>query len=42
MYSNTTTNVGLDCGFLESSYFTKVFRRYKNLSPREYRTLNSK
>lgn len=36
------TNVGLDCGFLESSYFTKVFRRYKNLSPREYRTVNSR
>ena len=36
------TNVGLECGFLESSYFTKVFRRYKNVSPREYRTANSR
>ena len=31
------TNVGLDCGFEESSYFTKVFKKYKRLTPRQYR-----
>ena len=31
------TNVGLDCGFAESSYFTKVFKKYKGLTPRQYR-----
>ena len=36
------TSVGMECGFLESSYFTKVFRRYKDMSPREFRTKNSR
>lgn len=35
------TAVGMECGYLESSYFTKVFRRYKNMSPREFRIHNS-
>ena len=31
------TQVGLECGFHDSSYFTKVFRRYKGVTPRQYR-----
>lgn len=31
------TAVGSDCGFVESSYFTKVFKKYKRLTPRQYR-----
>lgn len=31
------TAVGLECGFSESSYFTKVFKKYKGLTPRDYR-----
>jgi len=31
------TTVGMDCGFTESSYFTKVFKKYKGLTPRQYR-----
>ena len=31
------TAVGLDSGFTESSYFTKVFKKYKGLTPRQYR-----
>jgi len=31
------TTVGLDSGFIESSYFTKVFKKYKGLTPRQYR-----
>lgn len=31
------TQVGLECGFHDSSYFTKVFRRYKKVTPRQYR-----
>ena len=34
------TTVGLECGFAETSYFTKVFRKYKGMSPREYRSQN--
>ena len=29
--------VALDCGFKDQSYFTKVFRRYMQKTPREYR-----
>ena len=29
--------VALDCGFKDQSYFTKVFRKYMNKTPREYR-----
>ncbi len=31
------TTIGLECGFSESSYFTKVFKKYKNTTPRQYR-----
>lgn len=31
------TEIGLECGFSESSYFTKVFKKYKGVSPRQYR-----
>ena len=31
------TEVGNRCGFWESSYFTKVFRKYKGMTPLQYR-----
>ena len=29
--------IALDCGFNDVSYFIKVFKKYKNLTPSEYR-----
>ena len=40
LLSNTEkpiTLVGTECGFWESSYFTKVFKKYKGTTPRQYR-----
>lgn len=31
------TQIANDCGFWESSYFTKVFKKYKNTTPQKYR-----
>ncbi|MBE6779007.1 MAG: helix-turn-helix domain-containing protein [Ruminococcaceae bacterium] len=31
------TEVGTRCGFWESSHFTKVFKQYKHITPRQYR-----
>lgn len=33
----SVTEVGNRCGFWESSYFTKVFRKYKGVTPIQYR-----
>ena len=33
----SVTEVGNRCGFWESSYFTKVFRKYKGVTPVQYR-----
>ena len=33
----SVTEVGNRCGFWESSYFTKVFRKYKKITPVKYR-----
>lgn len=33
----SVTEVGNRCGFGESSYFTKVFRKYKGITPVQYR-----
>ncbi len=33
--------VGLDCGFNDQSYFTKVFQRYTGQTPGEFRRLHS-
>lgn len=33
----SVTEVGAQCGFWESSYFTKVFKKYKGITPNRYR-----
>ena len=36
-YTNKTiTEIAFDCGFHDASYFVKVFKRYKNITPSEY------
>ena len=35
----SVTEIALATGFGTSSYFIKIFRRYKNLSPRQYRAM---
>lgn len=37
--SLSLTEIGYDCGFNDTSYFTKVFKKYKELTPSEYRKL---
>ena len=29
--------IALECGFRDQSYFTKVFKRYRNTTPLRYR-----
>lgn len=36
------TEAALDCGFNDVSYFSKIFKRYKGMTPREYRGLVEK
>lgn len=33
----SVTAIGMECGFSESSHFTKVFKKYKNITPIKYR-----
>lgn len=33
----TITAVGLECGFQDSSYFVKIFKKYKGTTPKQYR-----
>ena len=35
--SKSITTVGMECGYPDSSYFTKVFKKYKGVSPKQYR-----
>ncbi len=35
--SLSITEVAYRCGFTDSSYFVKVFKKYKNIAPRDYR-----
>ncbi len=35
------STIALDCGFSDQSYFTKVFRRYRGVTPKEYRKRHS-
>lgn len=34
------TQIASECGFSDAAYFTKIFKRYKNLTPKEYRLKN--
>jgi AraC-like DNA-binding protein len=36
------TDIASECGFWESSYFTKVFKKYKNTTPQKYRQDNKR
>lgn len=36
---NTITEIALSCGFNDMSYFSKQFKRYKNVTPSQYRKL---
>lgn len=39
---NTTasiTDVACSCGFYDASYFVKVFKKYKGMTPKKYRTM---
>ena len=33
------TDIAYGCGFYDASYFVKVFKKYKGMTPRKYRTL---
>jgi AraC-like DNA-binding protein len=33
------TETALACGFTDSNHFTRMFRQYKGMSPRQYRNL---
>lgn len=35
----TVTEVAFACGFNDASYFCKIFKRFKGMSPREYRAI---
>lgn len=37
--SRSVTQVGFDCGFCDSSYFTKVFKKFKNITPKNFKRL---
>ena len=37
--ASSLTDIAYDCGFNDTSYFTKVFRKYNGLTPREYQKL---
>ncbi len=39
---NPLSQIALDCGFKEQSYFTKVFRRQMGFTPKAYRMRNAK
>ena len=36
----TVTDIGMECGFNDGSYFVKVFRKYRGLTPSRYRRSN--
>ncbi len=38
----TVTEIATECGFWESSYFTKVFKKYKEITPQKYRQRDKK
>ncbi len=35
----SVTQIALDCGFSDTSYFIKIFKSYRGVSPREYRKM---
>ena len=39
---DSITKISYECGFDNSSYFSKLFKRSEKISPREYRKFNKK
>lgn len=37
--NNSITEIAYQCGFNDSSYFVKVFKKYKGMTPKKYRSL---
>lgn len=37
--SSSITDIACNCGFYDASYFVKVFKKYKGMTPKKYRTL---
>ena len=35
--NDSLLDIALSCGFGDQSYFTKIFKRYKTITPKEYR-----
>ena len=36
----TITEAAIECGFNDISYFSKMFKKYKGITPREYSKAN--
>lgn len=37
----SVTAIGLECGFNDSSYFIKAFKKYKGMTPKQYQKVNT-
>ena len=39
MLNNSINNIGLSVGYIDQSYFTKVFLKYEGVTPLKYRLM---
>lgn len=39
---NSITDIAYSCGFFDASYFVKVFKKYKGMTPKKYRSVFAK